>query len=94
MIQVRNVIRGFLIQLSDGLKKLAGPDTSSPRENSERLQALRRPHFGNWEILPRSSECDLPFRTELGAFPEETPGRTTEQSADRIRISVNRWRLR
>ena len=93
MTRLRQAIRCFFNRLS-AARKLPKPRASSHTGNSERLQELRRPHSRNSEIRPPSSECELPFGTELGVFHDKTASRVTEEAAGRIKISVNRIRFR
>ena len=88
MMRIRRAVHRFFTHLL-GFQKAPTPGAIA----RSRLQELRE-HSRRWEIRPPSSECELPFGSELGAFRDENAGRNTTEPAGRIRISVNRIRFR
>jgi hypothetical protein len=87
MMKLGEMVRSFF-------SRLAGPRKPTPGAIARmRLEESRRERSrSHWEIRPPSSECELPFGTELGIVQDETPSHTRKQSSDRIKISVNRIR--
>jgi hypothetical protein len=88
IMKVRRAIRRFVSGLSIR-RNAAPPDSATDRE---RFEDLRRAQPHRWEIRPPSSECELPFGTELAKFHDQTASRVTEEAAGRIKISVSRLR--